>query len=104
MSEFKNVTVQKEANIYFDGKVISTTITFLNGSRKTLGVMLPGEYQFNTEQKEIMEIMSGRLELMLPNKSKWENISEGVSFEVSKNSSFKLKIHNITNYCCTYIN
>ena len=103
MAEFKNVTVQKEANIYYDGKVISTTITFLNGSRKTLGVMLPGEYQFNTEQKEIMEIISGKLEVMLPSKTKWENIKKGVSFEVSKNSSFKLKIHTITNYCCTYI-
>jgi|TARA_B110000263_G_scaffold86234_2_gene75314 uncharacterized protein YaiE (UPF0345 family) len=104
MTEFNNVTVQKEANIYFEGKVISTTISFPNGSKKTLGVMLPGEYEFNTEQKEIMEIMSGKLEVLLPNKSKWINIKEGISFEVPKNSSFKLKIHEITNYCCEYIN
>ena len=103
MSEFSNVNVQKEANIYFDGKVISTSIAFLDGSKKTLGVMLKGEYEFNTEQKEIMEIMSGKLEVLLPNKSEWINIKSGEIFEVPKNSSFKLKIHELTNYCCEYI-
>ena len=49
MSEFKNVTVQKQANVYFDGNVTSTKITFADGSFKTLGVMLPGEYEFATE-------------------------------------------------------
>ena len=58
MTEFNNVTVQKEANIYFQGKVVSTLISFPNGSKKTLGVMQIGEYEFNTEKKEIMEIMS----------------------------------------------
>jgi len=103
MTEFNNVTVQKEANIYFEGKVISTSISFPNGSKKTLGVMLTGEYEFNTEQKEIMEIMSGKLEVLLPNKPEWINIKSGDSFEVPKNSSFKIKIHEITNYCCDYI-
>ena len=96
MTEFNNVTVQKEANIYFEGKVISTSISFPDGSKKTLGVMLTGEYEFNTEQKEIMEIMSGKLEVLLPNKPEWINIKSGDSFEVPKNSSFKIKIHEIT--------
>lgn len=103
MTEFNNVTVQKKANIYFEGKVISTSISFSDGSKKTLGVMLTGEYEFNTKQKEIMEIMSGKLEVLLPNKYEWINIKSGDSFEISKNSSFKLKIHEITNYCCDYI-
>ena len=103
MTEFNNVTVQKEANIYFEGKVISTSISFPDGSKKTLGVMLTGEYEFNTQQKEIMEIMSGKLEVLLPNKPEWINIKPGDSFEVPKNSSFKIKIHEITNYCCDYI-
>ena len=29
--------------------------------------MLPGEYEFNTDDKELMEIMSGQLEVLLPN-------------------------------------
>ena len=103
MSEFSNVNVQKEANIYFGGKVISTSISFQDGSKKTLGVMLKGEYEFNTEQKEIMEIMTGKLQVLLPNKSEWINIKSGEIFAVPKNSSFKLKIHELTNYCCEYI-
>jgi hypothetical protein len=103
MTEFNNVTVQKEANIYFQGKVVSTLISFPNGSKKTLGVMQIGEYEFNTEQKEIMEIMSGKLDVLLPNKSDWIKIKSGDSFEVQKNSSFKLKIYEITNYCCEYV-
>jgi len=94
---------KKKPNIYFGGKVISTSISFQDGSKKTLGVMLKGEYEFNTEQKEIMEIMTGKLQVLLPNKSEWINIKSGETFEVPKNSSFKLKIHDLTNYCCEYI-
>jgi len=66
MSKFENVTVIKEVNIYYDGKVTSRTVEFGDGSVKSLGVMLPGEYTFNTADKEIMEIMSGELEVRLP--------------------------------------
>lgn len=83
--------------------MISTSISFPDGSKKTLGVMQEGEYEFSTDQKEIMEIMTGKLEVLLPNNSEWINIKSGESFEVPKNSSFKLKIHEITNYCCDYI-
>ena len=66
MSEFNNVTIVKKANVYFDGKVTSRTLIFPDGYRKTLGIMLPGEYHFNTAEKEIMEILSGDLEVLLP--------------------------------------
>jgi purine/pyrimidine-nucleoside phosphorylase len=103
MSEFKNVTVQKEANIYFEGRVISTKLTFSDGSIKTLGVMLPGEYEFGTEAKEVMDILSGELDILLPGDSDWSHISSGMSFKVPENSSFQLKITTITNYCCSYL-
>ena len=64
MSEFTNVTVSKEANVYFDGQVSSRTIIFADGTKKTLGVMLPGDYEFGTEVKELMEITSGELEVL----------------------------------------
>ena len=56
MSEFQNVTVVKRANVYFDGKVVSHTVVFADGAKKTLGIMQPGEYEFSTGDKEIMEI------------------------------------------------
>ncbi len=52
MSEFNEVTIIKKANVYFDGKVTSRSVVFPDGSRKTLGIMLPGEYEFNTDDKK----------------------------------------------------
>ncbi|MDP3292510.1 MAG: pyrimidine/purine nucleoside phosphorylase, partial [Sulfuricurvum sp.] len=63
MSQFSNVTADKKANIYFDGKVTSRTLHFADGSLKTLGIMSPGEYTFNTADAEIMEIMSGEMDV-----------------------------------------
>lgn len=102
MSTFSNVTIDKAANTYFDGNVSSRTITFTDGSKKTLGIMLPGEYEFGTAEKELMEITAGDLEVKLPNSSEWQNIVGGEAFEVPANSKFQLKIKTVTDYCCSY--
>ena len=103
MSEFKNVTIEKQANYYFDGNVTSRTIVLSDGSKKTLGIMLPGEYKFNTSLKEIIEITSGELEVLISEEDGWKEMSEGMSFEVPKNSSFKLKVSKTFDYCCSYL-
>ncbi len=103
MSQFENVTITKVANVYFDGKVTSRTILLQDGSRKTLGIMLPGEYEFNTEDKELMEIISGELEVSLPDGDGWKQVIGGESFEVPSDSIFKLRIKTITDYCCSFI-
>jgi uncharacterized protein YaiE (UPF0345 family) len=103
MQEFKNVTVVKKANIYFNGNVTSRTVLFPDGSKKTLGIMLAGEYEFGTADKEIMEILAGKLEIQLPGSSSWKKINPGESFEVPAQSKFKLKIFEITDYCCSYV-
>jgi hypothetical protein len=102
MTKFENVTIIKEANIYYDGKVTSRTVEFADGEIKSLGIMLPGEYTFNTADKEIMEMMSGELEIKLPNEE-WKTLHTPESFEVAANSSFDLKIKTVTDYCCSYI-
>ena len=103
MSEFKNVTVDKKASVYFDGKVTSRTIRFDDGSRKTLGIMLVGDYTFGTADKEIMEIMSGELEVQFAGSDEWITIIESQSFEVPANSSFNVKAKTIVDYCCSYL-
>jgi uncharacterized protein YaiE (UPF0345 family) len=103
MEEFKGVTVVKKANIYFEGKVTSRTILFDDGSKKTLGVMLPGEYEFNTGDKEVMEIISGELDMLIGGESQWQTIKGGGSFEVPANSKFKMKVKSLTDYCCSFL-
>ena len=102
MAKFENVTITKEANIYYDGKVTSRTVEFGNGEIKSLGIMLPGEYTFGTNDAEIMEMMSGELEIKLPNEE-WKTLNTPETFNVPANSSFDLKIKTVTDYCCSYI-
>ena len=103
MQEFKNVTVVKKANSYFDGKVTSRTVLFPDGTKKTLGIMMPGDYEFGTDAKEIMEILAGKLTIQLSGSPAWRDIQPGQSFEVPAKSKFKLKIAELTDYCCSYI-
>ena len=102
MENYKNVDVDKLANIYFEGKVISRNIFLKDGSKKTLGIMLPGEYEFNTESRELMEIISGKLNLKLKDDNDWKLIIDCIYFNVPKNSSFKVKVLELVNYTCSY--
>tara|TARA_R110002049_G_scaffold2743_4_gene21077 strand:+ start:11097 stop:11408 length:312 start_codon:yes stop_codon:yes gene_type:complete len=102
MPQFDNVSIVKEANIYFEGQVTSRSVIFQDGTRKTLGIMLPGEYEFSTDEKELMEISSGELEVLLPG-AEWQSISSGGSFEVPANAKFQLKVTVTTDYCCSFI-
>ncbi len=103
MQTFENVTVKKEVNSYFDGKVTSRTLIFPDGSIKSLGVMLPGAYEFATDDKEIMEILSGDLIVLLPGEETWKHFQGGDTFEVPAHSRFQLKVAALTDYCCSYI-
>ncbi|NWF66688.1 MAG: pyrimidine/purine nucleoside phosphorylase [Campylobacterales bacterium] len=103
MSMFENVSVIKEANIYFDGKVVSRTVVFSDGSKKTLGVMQIGEYKFDTGKKEIMEILSGLLDVKLPDSDEWIEVKGGESFQVPANSTFYMNVKVVTDYCCSFL-
>jgi len=102
MAQLKNITITKEANIYYEGKVTSRSIVLADGSVQSLGIMMPGEYTFGTKEAEIMEMMSGELEIRLPGEE-WKTLSTPETFNVPANSSFDLKIKTVTDYCCSYI-
>ena len=102
MDNFKNVDVDKLANVYFEGNVISRNIYLKDGSKKTLGIMLVGKYEFNTLTREIMEIISGKLNLKLKDDNEWKLITNGMEFSIPKNSSFKLEVLELVNYTCSY--
>lgn len=100
--EFQNVRVVKKANVYFEGKVTSRTIFFESGEKKTLGFMLAGEYEFNTQEQELMEILGGEILVMVKGEDTYTKYQAGESFVVPANSSFKLIVSTYTDYCCSY--
>lgn len=103
MSDFQNVSVVKKANIYFEGKVVSHTVLFADGSKKTLGVMQPGEYEFSTGAAEIMEILSGELTWQMKGAGEWHAIAGGQQFNVPANSAFLMRVATVTDYCCSFL-
>jgi uncharacterized protein YaiE (UPF0345 family) len=103
MSEYNNVTITREANVYFNGKVTSRVLTFADGSNKTLGIMMPSDYTFATEKAELMEIMVGKLSYRIDGSDQWLSIKGGESFNVPANSSFDLTVLELVDYCCTYL-
>lgn len=101
--EFENVKFVAKANVYFGGKVLSHAFFMPDGSRKTVGVIFPGEYEFATGDAEIMEVTSGELTVMLPGKTEWEKFSAGHSFNIPANSKFKCGSEEISEYVCSYV-
>ncbi|XQW85033.1 pyrimidine/purine nucleoside phosphorylase [Thalassotalea piscium] len=103
MTQFSQVNIDIAANIYFDGQVTSRKIMFSDGTFKTLGIMMPGEYEFSTVEKELMEITAGNLDILLPEATQWLTIKGGEHFYVPANARFKVKVKELTDYCCSYL-
>jgi len=103
MSEFNHVTVVREANVYFDGKVTSRTVVFDDGTKKTLGFMLAGEYSFDTGAAEVMEMIGGEMGVKLPGSDDFKTFKAGQSFDVPANSKFDLVVKAFADYCCSYV-
>jgi hypothetical protein len=90
-----------DVNEYFDGKVKS--IAFQTATLPaTVGVMQAGEYEFNTDKKETVSVVSGALTVLLPNNSAWQTFQPGDSFIVDARQKFQLKVDIDTAYLCTY--
>jgi len=92
MSQFDNVAVLKQANVYFDGKCISHSITLPDGTKKSVGVILPSTLTFNTGAPEIMETVAGSCRVKLAGESEWKTYGAGQSFNVPGNSSFDIEV------------
>jgi hypothetical protein len=99
---FENVTILLKANVYFDGRVTSRTLLFPDGTRKTLGFMLPGEYDFGTAAAETMELLAGEMSVRLPGETGWRTFQAGQAFSVPANSTFQLVLKVPVDYCCSY--
>lgn len=102
MSQFDNVGVVKQANIYFDGKCVSHTVVFADGSKKSVGVIFPSQLVFNTGTPEIMEINSGVCKVKLAGESDWKTYKAGEQFSVPGNSKFDIETTETLDYVCHF--
>lgn len=103
-TEFSNVTAVTKANIYFDGKVVSHSVLFPDGSKKTLGLIYPGTYHFGTDKAELMEVVAGTAEVKLDGSSDRVTYTAGQAFEVPAKSGFDISVNaGICEYICSFI-
>lgn len=102
MSQFDQVSVTKKANVYFDGKCVSHTVTFPDGSRKTVGVIFPSTLTFNTGAPERMEINGGKCRVRLAGENEWKTYQTGDEFSVPGNSSFDIEAVELVDYVCHF--
>lgn len=92
MSQFNNVSVVAKANVYFDGKCVSHTIQLADGTKKSVGVILPSTLTFNTGAPEIMETVAGSCKVKMAGESEWRTYGAGESYNVPGNSSFEISV------------
>ncbi len=101
--QFENVTAQAVANVYFDGKVVSHTILFADGTKKTLGLIFAGSFNFSTGAPEIMQITAGVTRVRIAGEAGFQTVSAGESFSVPGNSSFDIAVDDgIAQYVCHF--
>ena len=102
MPKFDNVSVTKKANIYFDGKCVSHTVHFPDGSRKSVGVIFPSKLSFRTGEPEKMEIVAGHCRVLLPGNHEWRTFHAGETFDVPANSAFDIEPLETLDYVCHF--
>lgn len=97
------VTVVTKANIYFDGKVVSHTVEFTDGSRKTVGLIYPGSYHFTTAAPERMDIIAGSCRVKIKGQPQEQTFAAGTGFDVPASSAFDIAVDDgIAEYLCSY--
>ena len=101
--QYTNVKLISNANVYFDGKVSSRTFYEQDGTRKTLGFVSSGEYEFSTDGAEYMEILQGVFEIRLPGEDTFTAYHAGDTFTIPKHTKFPVRTDSFSDYCCTYL-
>jgi uncharacterized protein YaiE (UPF0345 family) len=104
MSSFSNVTVDAKANVYFDGRVVSHSVHFTDGTKKTLGLIYQGKFHFGTAAPERMEIIAGTCSITLDGTQEVRVIEAGSAFDVAGNSGFTIVVEEgICEYICSFL-
>lgn len=102
-TQFDQVSVVKQANIYFDGKCVSHTVIFPDGSKKTVGVIFPATLTFNTAAPELMELNAGECRIRIQGEDNWTTYTAGEKFNVPGNSKFDIDVVKTLDYVCHFL-
>ena len=103
-TQFPGVTAVTKANVYFDGKVVSHSILFPDGSKKTLGLIYPGKFHFGTDKAERMEIVAGACAVKLDGQAAGKEYAAGSFFDVPAKSSFDIEVKSgLCEYICSFL-
>ena len=102
MSKIENVSVAKQGNVFFDGKCVSHSVFFPDGTRKTIGVIMPSTLTFNVNTPELMEITSGTCRVKIGDEPEFKTYSAGDKFSVNANSHFVIEADEVVNYVCSF--
>jgi uncharacterized protein YaiE (UPF0345 family) len=101
--QFDNVSVVKKANVFFDGQCVSHSVLFADGTRKTVGVIMPGSrLTFNVSTPELMEITSGTCQVKIAGEAAFSTYQAGSLFSVAADSSFEIHAQDAVNYVCSF--
>ena len=101
---FHGVTALTKANVYFEGKVTSHTLLFPDGSKKTLGLIYPGQFHFGTDKAERMEIVSGECRVRIDGQTLHDSHAAGAVFNVPACSGFDIEVEQgICQYICSFL-
>ena len=103
IERFENVTVLVRANIYEEGRCQSRTLIFPDGVKKTLGVYLPGEFVFDSDEPEKVLMTSGSVDVLFPSDETWRTVKAGESYDVPANCTFKVRCSAIAEYICDFL-
>jgi hypothetical protein len=101
-TQLEGVTVATQASVYFDGKCVSHSLTMADGSKKSVGVVLPATLVFGTAAPEIMECVAGSCEYQLPGSTEWLTSSAGQKCQVPGNTQFQIRVSSAYHYICHY--
>ncbi len=103
-TQFDGVSVVCKANVYFEGKVVSHSVLFPDGSKKTLGIIYPGSFNFGTGAPERMEVVAGTCRVKLAGQETWNTYGAGTFFDVPGNSSFDIAVETgVMEYVCSFL-
>jgi uncharacterized protein YaiE (UPF0345 family) len=102
MTDSIQATIRTRANVYFDGKCVSHSIELPDGTKKSVGVILPSTLTFNTGAPEVMEVVEGQCRVRLAGQDGWTTYAGGQSFTVPGQSSFDIEVTTPLHYVCHF--